>query len=74
MRCLMWSGCPYAALAWHYFYGVGCEKNIDEAKKLMRWTCSEKGYYFYPSLKKLIKEMGLDTELKLITQKEWEEQ
>jgi hypothetical protein len=60
----MWNNIPYAALAWHYYYGVGCEKNIEEAKKLMRWACNENGEYWYPSFKQLIKDMGLDNELK----------
>lgn len=60
----MYYGCPYATLAWHYFYGIGCQKNVDEAKKLMRWTCTQEGEYWYPSYKQLIKDMGLDKELK----------
>ena len=57
-------GCPYVTLAWHYLYGVGCQKNVEEAQKLMRWACTREGEYFYPSYKQLIKEMGLDKELK----------
>ena len=53
---------PHAALAWHYFYGIGCEKNIEEAKKLMRWIC--KGKCPFPAFIELIKDMGLDNELK----------
>jgi hypothetical protein len=66
-----WKNLPYAVLAWHYYYGIGCEKNIDEAKKMMRWACLEDGRYYYPSYKILIKEMGLDSELKYISQEEW---
>ena len=66
-----WKNLPYAVLAWHYYYGLGCEKNIDEAKKMMRWACLEDGRYYYPSYKILIKEMGLDSELKYISQEEW---
>jgi len=63
-QCVMWSGCPYATLAWHYYYGIGCNKNIEEAKKLIKWACTEKGEYWYPAYKKLIRDMGLDSELK----------
>lgn len=66
-----WKNLPFAALAWHYFYGIGCDKNINEAKKLMRWACLEDGRYYYPAYKELIKAMGLDGELKYISQKEW---
>ena len=71
MNYLMWTGCPYAALAWHYFYGIGCKKNIEEAKKLMRWACTKEGKYIYPAYRQLINEMGLDSELKLISEEEW---
>ena len=63
-QIFMWNSLPYAALAWHYFYGVGCNKNIEEAKRLMRMVCTEKGEYWYPSFKQIIKDMGLDKELK----------
>ena len=63
-QVIMWSYYPYAALAWHYFYGIGCEKNIEEAKKYMRWACTEEGEYWYPAYIQLIKDMGLDNELK----------
>ena len=53
----------YAALAWHYFYGIGCEKNLNEAKRLIKLACKDDGTYFYRSFKKLIKDMGLDSEL-----------
>lgn len=56
--------CPYAALAWHYFYGVGCEKKIEEAYKLMRWSCTSEGEYSYPAYIEIIKDMKLDSELK----------
>ena len=71
MNYVMWTPCPYAALAWHYFYGIGCEKNIEEAKKLMRWACKESGVYLYPSYNQIIKEMGLDSELKFMSEEEW---
>lgn len=61
----------YAALAWHYCYGVGCEKNIPEAQRLMKLACKDNGVYFYPSYKKIVKDLGLDSELKYITEKEW---
>lgn len=57
-------GCPYVSLAWHYLYGVGCKKNLEEARKLMRWTCTKEGEYWYPSYIQMIKDMGLDNELK----------
>ena len=56
--------CPYPILAWHYFYGIGCEKDINEAKTLMRWTCTKNGEYKRPAFIQLIKEMGLEQELK----------
>lgn len=54
----------FVTLAWHYYYGVGCSRNIEEAKKLVKWVCTEEGEYMYPALDKLIKDMGLDSELK----------
>ena len=57
-------GYPYAALAWHYFYGIGCEKNVEYAKLLIRWACTKDGEYKYRALTNLIKEMKLDNELK----------
>jgi ABC-type Fe3+ transport system substrate-binding protein len=51
-------------LAWHYFYGIGCEKNVEEAKKIIKWVCTEKGEYWYPSLIALIKDMDMDRELR----------
>ena len=62
---LSWcKNCPYPALAWHYFYGIGCDKNIEEAKRLIRCVCSEKGEYCFPAFIQLIKDMGLEKELK----------
>lgn len=61
-----WAPLPFAPLAWHYFYGIGCEKDIEKAKQMMRWACFENGTYCYPSFTKLIKEMGLDSELKYV--------
>lgn len=55
----------YALLAWHYFYGVGCKKNISEAEKLIKEQFY-KGSYGYPAYKKLIEDMGLDNELKYV--------
>ena len=45
---------PYASLAWHYFYGVGCEKNIEEAKKQMMRID-----YYYHAYDELTKAMGM---------------
>ena len=59
-------GLPYAALAWHYFYGIGCDKNLNEAKRLIKLACKDDGTYFYRSYKKLIKDMGLDSELRFV--------
>ena len=59
-----WADLPFAPLAWHYFYGIGCEKNVEKAKQLIRWACFEDGTYCYPSWNKLIQDMGLDSELK----------
>ena len=62
---IMWTDYyPYAALAWHYCYGVGCKKDIEEARKYMRWACTEKGEYWYPAYMQLIKDLGLENELK----------
>jgi len=66
-----WKRLPYATLSWHYFYGIGCEKNFEEAKKMMRWACLRDGRYYYPSYQQLIKEMGLDSELKYIPEEVW---
>ena len=30
----------------------------------MRWACTEKGEYWYPAYMQLIKDLGLDNELK----------
>ena len=57
---------PYASLAWHYFYGIGCEKNVQEAKRIMRHACTKEGEYWYPAFKQLIREMNLDKELKYV--------
>ena len=59
-----WANLPFAPLAWHYFYGIGCTKDVEKAKQLMRWACFEDGTYCFPSYNKLVKEMGLDKELK----------
>ena len=55
---------PYAALAWHYFYGVGCMKDQEKAKRIMRHACTKEGVYWYPAYIQLIKEMHLENELK----------
>jgi len=55
---------PYAALAWHYFYGIGCTKDIEKAKDIMRHACTKEGIYWYPAFIQLVKEMHLDNELK----------
>ena len=56
--------CPYPTLAWHYFYGIGCQKNIDETKNLMRWTCTKDGEYKRPAFIQMVKDMGLEKELR----------
>ena len=61
---------PNAALAWHYFYGIGCQKNIDYAKRLIRTICTEDGEFIFPSFKQLIKDMKLDSELRYNANKE----
>ena len=57
---------PYAPLAWHLFHGIGCEKNVEEAKRIIKWACSANGENSYPALIKLIKDMGLEKELKYV--------
>ena len=37
----------------------------------MRWACTKEGKYIYPAYRQLINEMGLDSELKLISEEEW---
>ena len=61
---VMYNGCPYAALAWHYFYGIGCEKKIQKAKELIKYACTKEGEYAYPAFIELIKDMGLDSVLR----------
>ena len=74
LREMAWYvGFSYAALAWHYFYGIGCEKNINEAKRLIKLACKKNGVYFYPAFKKLVKDLGMDSELKYVTHEEWVE-
>ena len=65
-KMAMYVGFSYAALAWHYFYGIGCEKNLNEAKRLIKLACKDDGHYEYRSYKKLIKDMGLESELKYV--------
>lgn len=62
-----WRPAEQIPLAWHYFYGIGCDKNVEKAKLLMKWSCRENGTYSRPAFTKLIKEMGLESELKFIT-------
>ena len=45
---------PYASLAWHYFYGVGCEKNIEEARRQMKRIDS-----YYHAYDELTKALGM---------------
>lgn len=72
LRKMLWfQGLPYAALAWHYCYGIGCEKNINEAKRLMKLACKDGGIYIYPAYKQLVKDLGMDDELKYMTVEEW---
>jgi hypothetical protein len=67
LREMAWYvGLPYAALAWHYFYGIGCERNVSEAKRLIKLACHDDGQYNYRSYKQLIKDMGLESELKYV--------
>ena len=59
---------PFAALAWHYFYGIGCRRNVKEADRMIRLACdyyNDKyvGNYSTSAFVKLIHEMGLDKEL-----------
>ena len=63
---IFFEGKPYAPLAWHLFYGIGCDKNVEEAKRIIRWACTEDGHNPYPALIKLIKDMGLENELRYI--------
>ncbi len=59
-----WDPNPNIPLAWHYFYGIGCPKDVEKAKRLIRTACTEDGEYIYPALKQIIEDMGLDGELK----------
>lgn len=61
-----WRPAEQIPLAWHYFYGIGCEKNIEKAKQLMKWSCRENGTYSRPAFTELIKKMGLASELKFV--------
>ena len=40
--------------AWHYFYGVGCEKNIEEARRQMKRIDS-----YYHAYDELTKALGM---------------
>ena len=59
-----WYNGFYAPLAWHLFYGIGCEKDVSEAIRLIKRCCTEDGEYRYPAFIQLIKDMGLENELK----------
>ena len=59
-----WYNGFYAPLAWHLFYGIGCEKDVAEAIRLIKRCCTEDGEYRYPAYIQLIKDMGLENELK----------
>jgi len=62
---LSWYYCnPRIPLAWHYFYGIGCKKDIEYAKRLIRTACTKDGEYIFPALQQIIKEMNLDDVLK----------
>ena len=63
---MFFEGKPYAPLAWHLFYGIGCKKNVEEAKRVIKWACTESGENHYPALNKLIKDMELEKELKYV--------
>jgi len=54
---------PYASLAWHYYYGVGCKRDMEKAKEMMR-KASKEGYYYCPAYHDLIVKLGLQSELK----------
>lgn len=56
---------PYPTLAWHYFYGVGCEKNVEEAKQIMRRFYEEVylTWGLFSSHLEMIRDMGLEAEL-----------
>lgn len=60
---------PFGTLAWYYFYGIGCQKNVKEADKLVRLACkldlNKKyvGKHCFPAFVKLIRDMGLDNDL-----------
>ena len=54
----------------NYFTTLKALKNVEYAKQLMRWSCREDGTYCRLALAKLIKEMGLDSELKFVTYKD----
>ena len=69
-----WRNIPFATLAWHYFYGIGCEKDIIKAKQFMRWACREDGTYGCPAYTKLVREMGMDQELKYVKTKNMDRQ
>ena len=60
-----------ASLAWHYCYGIGCKKDINEARRLMKLACKNKGIYFYPAYKQLVKDLEMDSELKFVKLDDW---
>ena len=65
-----WRPAEHIPLAWHYFYGIGCEKNVEYAKQLIRWACRGDGTYSRRALTKIIKDMSLDSELRFVTYQE----
>jgi hypothetical protein len=52
---------PFAALAWHYCYGIGCKKDIDKARKLIKYACFENGMVLSRAYDKLLKDLGMSS-------------
>ena len=57
---------PYAALAWHYCYGVGCERDLEKAKEYLLQGYVKDGKYYLPALYQLVNDLGLGEELQLM--------
>ena len=52
---------PFAALAWHYCYGIGCKKDIDKARKIIKYACFEDGIVLSRAYDKLLKDLGMSS-------------
>ena len=52
---------PFAALAWHYCYGIGCKKDIDKARKIIKYACFEDGMVLSRAYDKLLKDLGMSS-------------